>query len=280
VAVNCAGPFHRFPTSLLDACLQAGCHYVDIADDPTYAQLVRSYDARFRRRGLAAVYGCSSLPAISGALALVVRGRSPAIPERARVTLLIGNANPKGQAAVRSLVRGLAKPIAAPQGIIYGFRDREVVVLPEPFGRRAVFNLESPDYDLFSALLGVRSVAVKVGFEFRPATYGCALLAALGFRYGPRTADVLVTLGRPFSWFGSSGGAVMVELFYLDESHRWAALVARREGQRMAALPCALAALTLGQGTIPAVGARTAYELLGANPLLDGLIAAGFELHS
>ena len=280
VAINCAGPFHGFQTSLLDACLQAGCHYADIADDRTYAQLVRSYDEKFRRCGLAAVYGCSSLPAISGALALVVRRRRPAIPERARVTLLIGNANPKGRAAVRSLVRGLGQPIAAPQGIVHGFRDREVVVLPDPFGRRAVFNLESPDYDLFPALLGVRSVGVKVGFEFRPATYACALLAALGCRYGPRTADVLVTLGRPFSWFGSSGGAVMAELFYPDGSHRWAALVARQEGQRMAALPCALAALALGQGTIPTAGAWTAYELLGAGPLLDGLVAAGFELHS
>ena len=71
----------------------------------------------------------------------------------------------------------------------------------------------------------------------------------------------------------------MAELLYPDGSHRWAALVARREGQRMAALPCALAALALGQGTIPTAGAWTAYELLGAGPLLDGLVAAGFELH-
>jgi NAD(P)-dependent dehydrogenase (short-subunit alcohol dehydrogenase family) len=279
MAINCAGPFHDFQTTLLDACLQAGCHYADITDDRGYTQLVRSYDARFRQRGLAAVYGCSSLPAISGALGLVAGAGSPAVPARARVTLMIGNNNPKGQAAVRSLVRSLGKRIAAPQGVIQGFRDREVVTLPAPFGRRAVFNFESPEYDLFPELLGVPSVSVKVGFEFRPATYACALLALLGSTYGPGTADLLEHLGRPFRWLGSSGGAVMTELFFPDGSSRRAALVAPQEGQRMVALPCALAAHALGQGANPRPGAQTAYELLGAGPLLDGLVAAGFELH-
>jgi hypothetical protein len=279
VAVNCAGPFNGFDATLLDACLQAGCHYADITDDRGYAALVRSYGERFRRRGRTAVYGCSSLPAISGALGLAAQEGATAVPERVRVTLFIGNNNPKGQAAIRSLVGSLGKPIAAPQGTVRGFRDREVVSLPEPFGQRAVFNFESPEYDLFPDLLGTHFVSVKVGFELRSATYACALLAAMGSNYGHRTAKLLEYMGRPLRRIGSSGGVVMTELFYADQATRRAALAARNEGQRMAALPCAFVVQSLCGSISSARGAYTAYEFLGPTPLLERLAAAGFELH-
>jgi hypothetical protein len=278
IAVNCAGPFADLGTALLEACLASDCHYADIADDRSYVAHVRGLGDRFRERGLAAVYGCSSLPAISGALGLLARQGSPAVPERARATLFIGNDNPKGRAAVGSLVAGLAKPIAAPQGPIRGFRDREVVHLPQPFGRRAVFNFDSPEYDLFPAALGVRSVSVKVGFELRLATYAFALLALAGSNYGPRTARLLGGPAALFRGVGCSGAAIMTELFYPDGSVRRAALAGGRDGQRMAALPCAFVADTLAVGEAPLCGAITAYDFLGAGPLLDRLAAAGFEL--
>ena len=273
VAVNCAGPFHALNPALLDACVAAPCHYVDIADDRSYCSLVRSYDARFRALGRAAVYGCSSLPAISGALGLMLREGDPRNPRCARVTLFIGNNNPKGGAAIRSLVKCLGKPIAAPQGIIRGFHDRELVPLPD--GNRAAFNFDSPEYDLLPKLLGVREVRVKVCFEVRPANYALALLARLGKNYGERTARLLQWLGGIVR-SGTSGGAVMTELFYDDGATRRAVLHARQDGQRMAALPCALAARYLCEHS--AAGAMTAFELLGQRALLQQLQAAGFEM--
>jgi hypothetical protein len=280
VAVCCAGPFHRLGPALLETCLDAGCHYADIGDDRGYAGLVRSYGEQFRRRDLAAVYGCSSLPGISGALALQARAGESGPVERARVTLFIGNRNPKGEAAVRSLLAGLGRPFVAPQGALRGFRDREVVPLPGPFGRRGVFNFESPEYDLFPALLGARAVVVKVGFELRLATYAFALLALLRPGYAACAARPLALPGWFLGRLGCSGGAVLVELFLAGSTVRRAALLARRDGQRMAALPCALAAHALSDGRPAARGACTAYELLGAAPLLDGLVAAGFELQT
>jgi Saccharopine dehydrogenase NADP binding domain len=278
VAVNCAGPFQHLNGTLLEACREAGCHYVDIADDRAYAGLVRRHNESFRERGLAAVYGCSSLPGISGALALVARAGSTAPVERVRVTLFIGNHNPKGSAAVRSLLLGLGQPIAAPQGELHGFRDRELVPLPPPFGPRHVYNFDSPDYDLLPGLLGTRSVFVKLGFELRAVTRFFALLAQLGTGYGPRTASWLEWPGKALGWLGCSGAAVMAELFLADGSVRRAAISGPRDGQRMAALPCALVAHALSAGQVRVRGAATAYEFLGAQALVTGLIQAGFTL--
>jgi hypothetical protein len=274
VAVHCAGPFRAAGTALLEACLHAGCHYADIADDRAYVANVRYYGNRFAAKGLLAVYGCSSLPGISGALAL---SAAAVVLQRARVTLFIGNNNPKGLAAVASLLGGLGRPIRAPQGVLRGFRDREVVTLPAPFGPRPVFNFESPDYDLLPGLVGVNSVTVKVGFELRLANYSFAALARLPFRYGGKTARLLAVPARLFGGTGSSGGAVMVELFGADGLARRAAMVARRDGQRMAALPCAYAVRAIVEGA-EAVGAKTVYELFGAD-LVRRLVADGFEHH-
>jgi hypothetical protein len=278
VAVHCAGPFGPFDATVLEACLEARCHYADIADDRTYVNLVRSYDEGFQQRGLTAVYGCSSLPGISGALGLAAAQKVSVRAERARVTLFIGNNNPKGPAAIRSLVGGLGKPIQAPQGVLRGFRDRTIVPLPEPFGPRAVFNFDSPEYDLFAPLLGVRSVVVKLGFEMQATTYVFALLAVLGSCYGDGTAKFLERIGKWSPRFGTSGAVVMTELFFADGSCRRAFACARQDGQRMAALPCALAARELASGGQTTRGALTAYELLGAMPLLEHLGAAGFEV--
>jgi hypothetical protein len=280
VAVNCAGPFHRQGAALLKTCLQAGCHYADICDDRGYTALVRSFGEEFAKRGLVAVFGCSSLPGISGALAMQAREGSTAGVERVRVTLFIGNKNPKGPAAVRSLLAGLGKPITAPQGTVFGMRDGEAVLLPAPFGRRSVFNFNSPEYDLFPSLLGARAVSVKVGFELRSATHLFALLARLGSGYGSATARLLELSGRPLGWLGCSGGAVMSELFFSNGSVRRAALAGRRAGQRMAAWPCALVARALSEEPTPARGAAPAYEFLGPRVLLEKLIEAGFELHT
>jgi hypothetical protein len=277
VAVNCAGSFTHLGPSLLDACVQKGCHYTDIAVERDHAAIVRAHGEQFRQAGLSAVYGCSSLPAISGALALVARSGGEALPHEARVTLFIGNKNPKGRSAIDSLVRILGQPIATPQGSILGFRDRQVVNLPPPFGKRAVFNFDSPEYDLFPDLLGVPAVSVKVGFELRLVTYSFALLACLGWRLTALT-PWLERIGSVMGWCGSSSGVILVELFYASGSARRVALVARREGQRMAALPCALATRALCRESQLRRGAVTAYELLGGQRLLELLIAEGFEL--
>jgi hypothetical protein len=279
VAASCAGPFSALGEALLDACVAAGCHYVDITDDRAFARRVRDWGPRFEAAGLAAVYGASSLPGISGALAIAARAAAGEAPvEHARVTLFIGNDNPKGSAAVHSFVPQLGRAIEAPQGTIKGFRDAERVELPAPFGPRTVYNMESPEYDLFPSLLGAPSVSVKLGFELRAAAFAFGLLARLGSRWGARTARTMTRIGRIASGSGHSGGAVMTELFLGGGRVVRAVLHGAEAAQTMAALPCSRSADRLRAAPPPRPGAQTAYDLLGARALLDAIVAEGYTL--
>lgn len=276
VAVHCAGPFSARNHALLDACLDLGRHYVDIADDRVYAAGVRQYDTRFRTRGLTAAYGCSSLPGLSLALARVARGAREDPPARARVTLFIGNDNPKSATAVTSVLHGLGRPIRTPTGTRHGFREHETVDLPPPFGRRTAYAFDSPDYDLLPDAVGARDVAVLVGFENGAAGPLFSLLGRVGSGGWPEAARVFASIGR-WSRGGHSGGVVMAELFWPDGTIRRAALHSAHDGQRLAALPAAVAAHALAQGSAVVRGAVTADELLGAEALVSAVVAAGFE---
>src|SRR5205085_12249082 len=108
------------------SCLEAGCHHVDIADDRAYARSVRALDARLRSRGVAAVFGCSSFPAVSLSLERAARGDRPR-PSRVRLTLFIGNDNAKGYGAIASASSQAGRPIGAPQGDLVAFRGKERV---------------------------------------------------------------------------------------------------------------------------------------------------------
>jgi hypothetical protein len=280
VAVSCAGPFGELTLALPEVCLAAGVHYVDIADDRGWFARLRGMSDRFRSAGLAAACGCSTLPGISGALALVaaerLREKSFGV-RRARVTLFIGNANPKGMAAVESAASQLGRRFEAPQGTLIGLRGREVVDLPPPFGPRGVYDFDSPEMDLFPDLIGAHEVRVKVGFESRMATASLAAMSYLGPELGVPVSRAITPMARLASRFGHSGGYVKVELTGPDGKRSDAWIGGAREGQRMAALPAAFVARGLYEGSVEERGALTSYEALGARPLLDRISAAGYD---
>ena len=279
IAVHCAGPFAEMDDSLLDACLEHGCHYVDIADDRAYVARVQQYDERFSRAGLTAAYGCSSLPSISLALAQHARAESAVPVEGVRVGLFIGHDNPKGDAAVRSATRMLGRPIAAQQVALVGFRDWTIVPLPPPIGRRPMLNFETPDYDLLPRLLGAREVIVNVGFESRLVTAAFGCFARCAPAIGRRVLPWLAAISGPLRHFGTSCGVVFAELVFADGSRRSAAMVARRDGQRLAALPCVYVVERLARGEACAAGAHSGGEILGHAALLERLVQDGFSLH-
>ena len=272
-----AGPFGRFGTAVAEACLAERCAYVDLADDRAYVFRLRSRGDEFERADLPAVYGASSLPGLSGAVALAAAEARPDRPRTARVTLFIGNANRKGQAAIESLVQSIARRIEAPQGDLRGLGDLEPVPLPPPFGRSLTANFESPEYDLFGPLLGVEEVRVKVGFELPGAIVAFWLLSVARFRPGPWLPRAASAAAPLLGHWGHSGGMIQVELTWPDGFVRRAAAGGPVDGQRLAVLPAVLSIeRILGEGG-PA-GARTAYEYLGHRALLSSLPSFGATL--
>jgi hypothetical protein len=280
VLVVCAGPFSTIGDAPARAALHQRAHYVDIADDRDYIRRLATLDPEFRAAERCAAYGCSSLPAVSSALALSLVAPGTPAPERAGVTLFIGSANPKGRAAVRAMVERLGRPMRTAEGERSVFADPAPVPLPPPFGTRTAYTFDGPEHDLFPRLLGVRSVDVRVGFELGAANAGFALLARMGARWGRRTAALLSAAAALAPRVGGAGGAVRVELRWSDGAQAARTVLAGDEGQRMAALPCAVVADALASpaASPPVTGVRAPTEVVGAPLLLSALREAGLAV--
>src|SRR5262249_53171108 len=81
VVVHTAGPFDGEDYRVAPACIEAGVHYVDIADGRAFVSWIDDLDAAARARGVLVVSGASSVPALSSAVVDSLRGEFARIDE-------------------------------------------------------------------------------------------------------------------------------------------------------------------------------------------------------
>ena len=68
LVIHCVGPFQGQDYRVAQAALEAGAHYLDLADGRDFvAGFARANDVRARAVRLCAITGASTLPALSGA---------------------------------------------------------------------------------------------------------------------------------------------------------------------------------------------------------------------
>ncbi len=68
IVIDAAGPFRSGRTSLIEAAIEAGCHYLDLADGRAFVAEVGRFDKAARNRGVAVLAGASTTPALSHAV--------------------------------------------------------------------------------------------------------------------------------------------------------------------------------------------------------------------
>jgi hypothetical protein len=236
VAVACtAGPFQALRMELVEEVVEAGAHWVDIADASGWVLGIlqdSELDQRARAAGVAVGTGLSTLPALSGVLARWLIERVPRAGT-ATVVLSIGNRNRKGSAAIAS-------------ALMSGMRDPSKV--ETPLGPRRSFRIDAPDEELLAAegLEATCRVALESAIARR-----IALLARS--RIQGRDPSEVMGRSRLLShasslWsYGASGGCVQVEV--RDEHGLGAAAAFVGPDQTMAILPAAIAVERLVDGS-------------------------------
>src|SRR5262245_37843343 len=91
VVINAMGPYAYAPAPLLDACVAAGAHYVDLASEPEFLAAVHSWGER-REARIALCPGASTMPGLIELSAAHLTERLGAVPSAFEV-LSMGSAN-------------------------------------------------------------------------------------------------------------------------------------------------------------------------------------------
>lgn len=215
--INASGPFQAQDYWVAKACIEARCHYIDLADARAFVTGISALDGAAKAAGILAVSGASTVPGLSSA---VVRALvpDPSRLEGLEIAISPGNSFDPGLATTSSILSYLGRPIAVPGAkggrTVYGWQGigrREIKGL----GRRWMGYVDIPDLDLFPAayprLSGLEARAgVEVGL-FHLGMWGLSWLVRAGLLRKPeRLAPPLLALKRSLSFLGTDRGGMRV----------------------------------------------------------------------
>lgn len=287
ILIHTAGPFQQQDYRVARAAIEAGCHYIDLADGRQFVADIAALDEAARKRDVSVISGASSVPALSSA---VVDRYQPRFGRLESIELAISSgARAPGLATVRGIFGYAGRPFhywsTGEWATAHGWLGLRRHRFPPPLGARWLSRCDVPDLALFPRRYpDVATVSFEAGFASDLGHLVVWTLAKLvKSRILPSAMPFAAPLNRLSRWIEpllSDKGGMFVRLKGLGHDGRpllitWNLVVQNNHGPF---IPCGAAvALTqkicsnvrLPSGAMPAMGLLSVEEYLGALPGLD-----------
>jgi hypothetical protein len=278
LVIHCVGPFQGQDYRAAAATLDAGAHYLDLADGREFvAGFAKETNAKAINAERVAITGASTLPALSSAVVEHLREGLSSV-ESIEVIIAPGQRAPRGQATVEAVLSYLGKPFPVWRGgrwtRSWGWMDLRRVHLD--IGARFAAACDVPDLALFpSRFAGVKAVTFHAALESRAqqlALWGLAALRRSGLPLPVRRWAV--ALNDLAGWFDSpaadKGGMSVSVVGGRGQGYRvrrtWQLTVPATDGPQIPCMAATLLARRFARGEAPASGA---YECMGFLSLAD-----------
>jgi hypothetical protein len=287
LVIDASGPFQgaaALAYPVVQAALEAGVNYIDIADALAFVRDIGRFDLVAKVRNVAVIAGASSVPTLSSA---VIAELAQGLDEILEVEIAISSSNQAtlGRSVHAALLSYAGQPIRVRRfgvwGEYVGLADWHPVDIAVP-GRaplrgRLVALCAVPDLELLPARYpSLRKAIFRAGTELALFNRGAGLLARLvSARLLKSLAPLAGIASRAFGLlrrFGSkrSGMVVAVTGRRGDDliRRRWNVIAEDGDGLWVPALASAILTEKLDQGDV-AIGARPGIGVLGLADFRD-----------
>ncbi len=281
IVVDCSGPFQAYgehPYRLIEGCVAAGVHYLDLADGSDFVAGVSAFDEAARAKGLFVLSGASSFPVLTAA---AVRALSH---DMARVDGITGGIAPSPYAGVgENVIRAIASYAGQraarvrdgkrSDGHPFTEQRRRTIAPPgrEPLENRLFSLVDVPDLRALSQLWPeARDIwmgAAPVPEILHRILIACAWLVR--WRVIPSLSPLAPTMHwatNRFRWGAHRGGMfVSVRGVGIDgapQTRSWHLLAEGGDGPLIPSMAVAAIVRKMLDGQRPAPGARAAVREL------------------
>lgn len=281
--IHTAGPFQGQSYGVAQAAIQAGAHYIDLADGRDFVAGIEKLDGAARASGVLVTSGASSLPALSSA---VVDRYFKRFSRLDSIRHGIGSgARAPGLATMQGVFGYCGKPFSRLKSgqwqSTHGWLDLQSYRFPVPVGTRLLGSCDVPDLVLFPVRYpGVHTVSFHAGFASslgHLAVWSASqlvrmgLISSLDFLVKPLHAISL----QLESWVSDKGG-MFVSMEGLDIQGQplkldWHLIAQKNHGPY---IPCGASialAKKLARGDHLPHGAMPCMGLLSVEDYLDAL---------
>jgi hypothetical protein len=292
LVIDAAGPFQDSGTRLVEAAIEAGVDYVDLADGRDWVvNFAERFGAKAREAGVRLVTGASSIPALSHAvLDRLVTGWSRV--DDIWIGIFPGNRAPRGLSVVEAILSYAGKPVRV-------FRDGQWVddwgwgrlrsVDAGTAGRRWASVCDTPEQDLLVARYKpARGAQFFAGMELSILHLGLSALS-LPVRRGwiaslRPWARPMLSIAQWLLPFGSDRGAMLVEASGADASRAtarssWRLNADANRGPYVPVLAGVALARRWRDGGKPEAGASACSGILTLDEFEQDFAALGIERH-
>lgn len=281
VVVNASGPFQGKDYRVAKSCIDAGAHYVDLADGRDFLGGVSALDQPAKAAGVSVISGASTVPGLASAV-LDRYAHEFASLESLRYGISPGQKAERGLAttqAILSYVGKALRPVAGDNAPRYGWADAYAQTYPE-LGARWVANCDVPDLDLFPQKYGLGRIQFSAGVE-NPAVFWGLWLLGRCVRAG---LPLNLQEHAPFLWraaklldpFGSDAGGMHMIMQGTDHDGaareiKWFIVAKDGDGPQIPTVPAIILARRLFLGEFVERGARPCVSLVSLEDYLDEL---------
>jgi hypothetical protein len=274
LVIDAAGPFQGADLRFARTVIEAGVHYIDLADARDFVAAFPSLDALARQHNVAAITGASSTPALTHAVLDQLRAGWRRV-DVIRAGIAPANKMDRGLSVMRAILSWTGAPM---QVFADGaWRERHGWSHCGSFDipgldRRRYALAETPDLDLLPARYAPRESALfMAGLELPMMQRGMEVMSVLRrrrFLQDPvRWADFLRRAGDLLLPFGSDRGGMMVEALGRDAHGRpvracWSMVAANGLGPFTPTFAALALARRFASGEPLPVGARPCVAML------------------
>lgn len=223
LVIDAAGPFQGADLRFARAVIEAGANYLDLADARDFVAAFPSLDELASARGVAAITGASSTPALTHAVLDELCDGWRRI-DGVRAGIAPANRMDRGPVVMKAILSWVGAPVQVFEDGAWrtraGWSDCGLIDVPM-LGRRRFALADTPDLDLIPARYAPRDAALfMAGLELWPMQRGMEFLAALR-RWGVlrnlvALAAPLRAAGDMLGPFGSDRGGMIVEVLGRD----------------------------------------------------------------
>ncbi len=293
IVIHTSGPFQEQGYGVAEACIEYGCHYIDLADGREFVAGITALDRKARAKGVTVITGASSVPTLTSA---VIDHYLPEFKKLISVDYGITTAQRTntGLATTKAVLGYAGKPfktlIRGQMLNVHGWQDMVLHKYPV-LGWRLLGNCDVPDLALFpERYKSLETIRFRAGLEIAFIHMG---LWALSWLVRLRildslapAADFLLKTSRLFDPVGSDNSAFHMQMSGIDNDGKIKILtfylIAKSgHGPFIPSTPAILCAKMLARGEIKQTGAFPCIGVISLEQYLDAMkdlnISAAFQ---
>lgn len=263
VVVNTCGPFQTVDYTVADTCIEAGVHYIDLADARNFVCDITSLQDKAKKAGVLVVSGASTVPGLSSAVLEAYKNSFSKI-ESLRYGISPGQKAERGLATTQGILTYVGKVLKPCGGKArYGWQDIYRQSYPE-LGKRWMANCDVPDLDLFAKKYGIQSIQFSAGMENSVLHLGIWFLSWL-IRMGmplnlAKYASFLLCMSHMFDHLGTNDGGMHMIIKGKDNAGkpkevRWFIIAKDGDGPHIPTIPAIILVKQLVRGSLTKSGA-------------------------